>query len=706
MIHRLVRIMARLRDPRAGCEWDTVQTFETIAPYTIEEAYEVADAIARGDMADLKDELGDLLLQVVFHARMAEEAGLFDLSDVAAAISDKMERRHPHIFGDRTEGGHHLWEQIKAEERAARRGADVAGALDGVALSLPALLRADKLQKRAARTGFDWPDPFGARAKIAEEIDEIDSASTADEREEEVGDLLFAVVNWARHLGIDAETALRRASAKFEMRFRAMEAAAGDRFVGLSLDEKEVLWQAVKRAGQAPRARSGGHMSMPGISRRAALAAPALAMLAPRIAAAEPRAHILTPTPPMGWNSWNSFATTITEAQALENAGIMGSVLKPHGYDVFTIDIQWYEPGARGYAYSDKPVPALDGHGRLLPAPNRFPSAAGGAGFAPLAAKVHALGLKFGVHLMRGIPRLAVERNLPVLGTAVRAREIADTGSTCPWNPDMFGVDMRRPGAQAYYDSVFALFASWGVDFVKMDDMSRPYDAHMPEIEAAHRAIAGCGRLIVLSLSPGETPLLRGAHVRRHAQMWRISDDFWDEWRLLKDQFERLEEWSCYRGPDAWPDADMLPLGRLAMGARDTRFTRDEQRTLMTLWSIARSPLIMGGDLRALDRWTIDLLTNDEVIAVNQRSIDNEPWYLADNTSFWTARSPDRKIAYIAMFNLADGPESAHLSFPLDRIGLVGGRVRDLWAAEELGTARGRIEATLPPHGSVLLSVR
>jgi ATP diphosphatase len=246
MIHRLARIMARLRDPKTGCEWDVAQTFETIAPYTIEEAYEVADAIERRDMTDLKDELGDLLLQVVFHARMAEEAELFDLSDVIAAISDKMERRHPHIFGDHAEGGHHLWEQIKAEERAAKRGTDVAGALDGVARGLPALLRADKLQKRAARTGFDWPDPSGARAKIAEELDEIDSAATADEREEELGDLLFAVVNWARHLGIDAEAALRRANAKFETRFRSMEATARERFATLSLDEKEALWQATK----------------------------------------------------------------------------------------------------------------------------------------------------------------------------------------------------------------------------------------------------------------------------------------------------------------------------------------------------------------------------------------------------------------------------------------------------------------------------
>ncbi len=250
MIERLVAIMARLRDPVSGCEWDTVQTFATIAPYTIEEAYEVADAIQRGDMADLKDELGDLLLQVVFHARMAEEAGLFALPDVVASISDKMERRHPHIFGDRAEGGHYLWEQIKAEERAAKGdAADNAGALDGVALGLPALLRAEKLQKRAARTGFDWPDPSGARAKIDEELVEVEAAASPAEIEEEIGDLLFAVVNWARKLGVDPEAALRAANEKFEKRFKAMEAEAGDAFEALDLDAKEALWQAAKRNG-------------------------------------------------------------------------------------------------------------------------------------------------------------------------------------------------------------------------------------------------------------------------------------------------------------------------------------------------------------------------------------------------------------------------------------------------------------------------
>jgi nucleoside triphosphate diphosphatase len=238
---RIRAIVERLRDPVLGCDWDRVQTFATIAPYTIEEAYEVADAIARDDVDALKEELGDLLFQVVLHARIAEQAGQFSLDDVAAAIADKMERRHPHLFGEATVRPD--WEGMKAAERAGT------SALDGVALALPALMRAEKLQKRAARTGFDWPDADGPRAKIVEELDEIADAKTADAREDEVGDLLFAAVNLARHLKVDPEVALRRANTKFERRFRAIETTTG--FAALSLDEKEALWTAVKEAQRA-----------------------------------------------------------------------------------------------------------------------------------------------------------------------------------------------------------------------------------------------------------------------------------------------------------------------------------------------------------------------------------------------------------------------------------------------------------------------
>jgi alpha-galactosidase len=438
-------------------------------------------------------------------------------------------------------------------------------------------------------------------------------------------------------------------------------------------------------------------------SRRTALAAIAAAPIATRAAtgASDTSFRALAPTPPMGWNSWNSFATTINEEQALETGRIMAEKLLPFGYDIFTIDIQWYEPEAKSYTYNSNPEPVMDGYGRLLPAPNRFPSSAGGKGFAPLAAKVHRLGLKFGIHLMRGIPRLAVKQNLPIFGTRYRAHDIADTSSICPWNPDMYGVDMRKPGAQAYYDSVFALYASWGVDFVKMDDMSRPYDAHAPEIEAAHKAIVATRRPIILSLSPGETPVPRADHVRRYAQMWRISDDFWDEWSMLEAQFTRLENWNPHRRSGGWPDADMLPLGRLALGERDTRFTPAEQRTVMTLWSIARSPLIMGGDLRHLDAPTLALLTNPEVIAVNQASTDNQPHFVEDGMRVWTARRGDSADRYLALFNMTDKEREVGVDFRW--LGITSTvRERDLWERKDIGLANRRYAPTLPPHGSGL----
>jgi len=450
----------------------------------------------------------------------------------------------------------------------------------------------------------------------------------------------------------------------------------------------------------------------PGLSRREALALAAGTLGALAVHAGpvrdterrgDPVGGVLAPRPPMGWNSWNSFAGTITEAQALENARIMQRTLLPFGYEVFTIDIQWYEPEASGYAYNPNPVPALDTYGRLIPAPNRFPSSVDGVGFSKIAAEVHRLGLKFGIHVMRGIPRLAVERNLPVLGASVRARDIADTGSICAWNPDMYGVDMRKPGAQAYYDSIFALYASWGVDFVKMDDMSRPYDAHAAEIEAAHLAISRSGRAMMLSLSPGETPLVHAEHVREHAQMWRISDDFWDEWRLLEAQFVRLANWNPWRRPGAWPDADMLPLGRLAMGERESNFTPDEQRTLMSLWSIARSPLLMGGDLRHLDRQTLALLTNRDVLAVNQASTDNRPHYFQDGTWVWSARAQGSAEHYLALFNLTDAPKEVIV--PLRAIGRTQAHLRDLWSGHRHGMVRDEVRQMVRAHGAELYRV-
>jgi hypothetical protein len=358
------------------------------------------------------------------------------------------------------------------------------------------------------------------------------------------------------------------------------------------------------------------------------------------------------PAPPMGWNSWDAFGTTVTEAQTKQQADYMAAHLKAHGWQYVVVDIQWYEPSSQGHEYREGAPLTMDGFGRLLPAPNRFPSSANGAGFKPLADYVHSLGLRFGVHLMRGIPRQAVAGRTPVTGTRHTADQVADRSSICPWNPDMYGVDMTKPGAQEYYDSVYALLASWGVDFVKVDDISRPYHDHASETEAIRKAIDRTGRPIVLSLSPGETALTAADHVRQHANMWRISDDFWDRWLALYEQFGRLERWNPHRRQGAWPDPDMIPFGWL--GTRATRFTRDEQVTLLTLWSISRSPLMHGGDLTKTDDATLSMLTNDEVLAVDQRSENNRPLFNRDELIAWIADVPGSPDKYLAVFNARD----------------------------------------------------
>ena len=305
---------------------------------------------------------------------------------------------------------------------------------------------------------------------------------------------------------------------------------------------------------------------------------------------------------------------------------------------------------------------------------------------------------------MRGIPRQAVERNLPVKGTRLHARDIADTGSVCPWNTDMYGVDMAKPGAQDYYDSVFELIASWGVDYVKVDDISRPYHEHAREVEAVRTAIDRSGRPIVLSLSPGETALDAADHVSRHANLWRISDDFWDNWKSLSEQFARLEHWNAHRLPGSWPDADMLPLGVLELGRRPTRFTPDEQRVVMTLWCIARSPLMFGGDMTRMDATTLSLLTNDEVLEVNQNSANNRPVYDRGGLVAWTADAPGSPGKYLALFNTTDSAASVAVS--LSDIGIRGAAgVRDLWAHRDLGESGPEFTAQLPAHGAGLYRV-
>ena len=423
--------------------------------------------------------------------------------------------------------------------------------------------------------------------------------------------------------------------------------------------------------------------------------------------------------PPMGWNSWDCFATTVTEAQTKAHADYMAEHLKRYGWEYVVVDIQWYEPEAKSFNYRKGAKLVMDEWGRLRPATNRFPSAASNVGFKALSDCVHGKKLKFGVHLLRGIPRQAVEQNTPIKGTSHHAADIADKTSICPWNTDMYGVDMSKPGTQEDYDSVFQLFAEWGVDFVKVDDISRPY--HRAEIEAIRKAIDRTGRPMVLSLSPGETPLAEGEHVSQHANMWRISDDFWDKWPVLLEQFERLRKWTEFRGPGHFPDADMLPLGTIDMGRRTTRFTKDEQYTLMTLWSIARSPLIFGGDMTRMDDFTLSLITNEEVIAADQNSSGNRQFFNHDGLIAWVANAPNSSDKYLAVFNTydkpandptagkPDQPESAggmKVPVKLAELGFSGScRIRDLWRKADLGEFKEEFAPEITWHGAGLYRV-
>jgi hypothetical protein len=405
----------------------------------------------------------------------------------------------------------------------------------------------------------------------------------------------------------------------------------------------------------------------------------------------------------MGWNSWDCFATTVTEAQTLAQAGVMAQKLERYGWNIVTVDIQWYEPHATGFDYRRGAALAMDPWARLTPAVNRFPSAGGGRGFRPLADAVHAMGLKFGIHLLRGIPRQAVAAKSPIKGTPWTAADIADRSSVCRWNGDMFGVDMTKPGAQAYYDSVFELIASWGVDFVKVDDLSSPY--HSSEIEAIRRAIDRCGRPILFSTSPGPTPLAQGGHIAANANQWRISDDFWDDWRLLAAQFDRLRDWTPFRGTGHFPDADMLPLGTIGMGTRRTHFTREEQFAMMSLWCIARSPLILGADLTKLDDFTLRLITNGEVIAVDQASANNRELFRRDGSYGWIADVPGSADRYLALFNARtdSGGAGSAVAVRLSELGMEGtARVRDLWERKDLGFFSGAFAPVIPQHGAGL----
>lgn len=363
-------------------------------------------------------------------------------------------------------------------------------------------------------------------------------------------------------------------------------------------------------------------------------------------------------TPPMGWNSWDCFGPTVTEEEVKANADYMAEYLKEYGWEYIVVDIRWYVENDKSHGYNEKDaIIVMDEHGRLMPAVNRFPSAAAGKGFKPLAEYIHDKGLKFGIHLMRGIPRIAVEKNTPVLGTDIRAKDIYNTNLLCTWLGDMYTVDAAKKGAQEYYNSIFELYASWGIDFIKIDDLSCPY--HKDEIKLIRNAIDQCGRPIVMSTSPGETPIQFADHIRTHANMWRIIDDFWDNWAQLNAHFSLFEKWIPYMDPGHWPDGDMLPLGRIGIRAergdnRMSQFTKDEQYTLMSLFLICRSPLMFGGHLPGNDAFTLKLITNKEALAVSKKSQNNRRLYNIGERIVWIADDTDSGDKYAALFYSSD----------------------------------------------------
>ena len=438
-----------------------------------------------------------------------------------------------------------------------------------------------------------------------------------------------------------------------------------------------------------------------------------LLLLAVQGAAAQAKGDaLLAATPPMGWNSWDGYGTTISEAQFKANASWFAKHLKPFGWQYVVVDMEWFvtNPSAAGNSKSSQF--SMDSYGRYTPAVNRFPSSANDAGFKSLADYVHSLGLKFGIHILQGIPKQAVEKNLPLAGSAFRAADAADPSQTCAWNPDNFSLDASKPGAQAYYDSIARLYASWEVDFIKVDCIaSRPYRGD--EIRMLSEALRKSGRPIVLSLSPGAAPLDKVDEMRKYAQMWRISDDVWDLWHSdvpypqgLGDQFAHVAQWAGKSGPGHWADADMLPLGRLGPApgwgqARDTRLSHDEQRTLMTLWCMFPSPLMVGGELPSADEWTVSLLTNPEVLEVDQHSSGNHPVVATEKTVVWIADSTFGENQYLAIFNVSQSEAALHYDWK--DLGLSGKvyKVRDLWERKDLATA-GSLTVSLPSHGSVL----
>lgn len=441
-------------------------------------------------------------------------------------------------------------------------------------------------------------------------------------------------------------------------------------------------------------------------------------------------------TPPLGWNSYDAYHSRINEDEFKQVVDYMAEHLGPYGWEYAVIDFIWWNPFNSGYneggivklelnddgSLKYRNDVTMDKYGRLLPAVERFPSSADGKGFKPLADYVHGKGLKFGIHLMRGIHRQAWYENTPVLGTDRTAKDIARVGDRARWNNNMFGVEQENDGAQAYYDSIFRLYAEWGVDYIKADDMmgkcGKPFGGYSAgEIEMMRKAIDNSGRPMVLSLSCGEAPLSRAFHLEENANMWRVSADFWDRWHDLQRSFQLLDRWSPFIGKHGWPDADMIPFGNLALNGkpngpnRMSRFTAPEQYTLMTLFSIARSPLMIGGDLLTTPQETIDtFFKNKDVLYVNQHSRNNRQVIRVDDEfgkegephyAVWIAEDPANGDYFVALFNMDEVKRD--VTFELRMEDLSGEfNAQDLWSGQEAGKVEGTFTVELDPHGAGL----
>ncbi|NJK85585.1 MAG: glycoside hydrolase family 27 protein [Bacteroidales bacterium] len=430
----------------------------------------------------------------------------------------------------------------------------------------------------------------------------------------------------------------------------------------------------------------------------------------------------LAQKPPMGWNSWNCFGIDVTEAQVKANVDYMAEHLKQYGWEYIVVDLGWYIPSSLNtWTFKvQNPQQNMDEFGRLIPDTLKFPSSKNNNGFKPLSDYIHSKGLKFGIHIMRGIPWQAIAQNTPVKNSSALAAEIANVNDSCIWYDGLKGVDLSKTGAQEYYNSLIELYAEWGVDYIKADDMSFPY--HESEIAALSNAIKKSGRPIVLSLSPGATPVEKINHLRQHANLWRISPDFWDDWHFLHRQFELCRKWQSFILPGHWPDCDMLPLGKIRKTGPDdyvvenmklskeeltdeySRFNNNEIITLMSLWAIFRSPLMFGGHMPENDSLTLALLTNSEVLKVNQESTNNREIINRNGFIAWLADVPGSENKYLALFNTND--ISGEFTVYFDSININHEIiVRDLWDRIDLGKYKDSVSFVISPHGAELFQL-